>query len=96
MVMVGLQTLEVVPSTPGKYQTRIRPWRSTSVVGFSNGSKFGVGNRDIKLLSTGAGDKGVPGGMWWAVIRSANNSTSHGTVTGDVKYIKEPNICLDT
>ena len=49
---------------PGKYQIRIRPQQSTKVVGCSNGPNFGVGNPDINLLSAGAGERGVPGGIW--------------------------------
>jgi len=49
---------------PQQDQMRIRPWQSTKVVGCSNGPRSGVGNLDMSLLSLGAGDRGVPGGIW--------------------------------
>ena len=71
----------VEPRAPGKYQTRIRPWQSTRVVGFLNGPKLGVGNADMSLLSTGAGASGVPEGMWWAMVALAKEAASQGTVS---------------
>ena len=47
----------------GKYQTRIRPWQSTKVVGAVKGPNLGVGNLDMSLSFIGTGDKGRPVGM---------------------------------
>ena len=78
----GIQcTLAMGSRIPGKYQIRICPQQSTKVFGCSNGPNFGVGNPDMNLLSAGAGERGVPGGIWWATVALANDSASQEMVS---------------
>ena len=57
-----LHTLAEESRIPGRYQISIRPWQLTTVVGLSYGPNSGVGNLDMRLLSTGTGNRGASAG----------------------------------
>ena len=82
-----LHTLAEESRIPGRYQIRIRPWQSTTVVSLSYGPNSGVGNLDMRLLSTGAGARGASAGTRLTTTAPANNSASQGTATTPVEYV---------
>ena len=75
-------TLAAESRRPGKYQTMMRPWQSTRVVGREKEPRVGVGNADMSLLSARAGSRGALTGTRRATEASAKVATSQGTVTG--------------